>query len=88
MEAFLDITHEMLSSVLQRDTLSAREVDIFKAVDQWAEHQCKKTQREVTGDEKRKDIGEAINLIRFPLESKRICIPCPKNKTTVKRGHL
>ena len=66
-EAFLDITHEMLSSVLQRDTLSAREVDIFKAVDRWAKHQCKKTQREVTGKDKRKLLGEAINLIRFPL---------------------
>ena len=66
-EAFLDISHEMLCSVLERDTLTVREVDIFKAVDRWAEHQCKKQQREVSGEEKRKILGDAVNLIRFPL---------------------
>ena len=84
-EAFLDITHEMLSSVLQRDTLSACEVDIFKAVDRWAEHRCKKTQREVTGDEKRKELGEAINLIRFPLMTEEeIASLVPKTKLLLK----
>ena len=68
-EAFLDISHEMLCSVLERDTLTAREVDIFKSVDRWAEHQCKKQQREVSGEEKRKILGDAVNLIRFPLMS-------------------
>ena len=68
-EAFLDISHEMLCSVLERDTLTVREVDIFKAVDRWAEHQCKKQQREVSGEEKRKILGDAVNLIRFPLMS-------------------
>ena len=66
-EAFLDVSHEMLCSVLERDTLTVREVDIFKAVDRWAEHQCKKQQREVSGEEKRKILGDAVNLIRFPL---------------------
>ena len=68
-EAFLDVSHEMLCSVLERDTLTVREVDIFKAVDRWAEHQCKKQQREVSGEEKRKILGDAVNLIRFPLMS-------------------
>ena len=66
-EAFLDISHEMLCSFLERDTLTVREMDIFKAVDRWAEHQCKKQQREVSGEEKRKILGDAVNLIRFPL---------------------
>ena len=66
-EAYLDNSHEMLCSVLERDTLTACEVDIFKAVDRWAEHQCKKQQREVSGEEKRKILGDAVNLIRFPL---------------------
>ena len=84
-EAFLDITHEMLSSVLQRDTLSAREVDIFKAVDRWAEHQCRKTQRQLTGEEKRKLLGGAINLIRFPLMSQEeFASHIPKTKLLLK----
>ena len=84
-EAFLDITHEMLSSVLERDTLSAREVDIFKAVDRWAEHQCQRMQRQVTGDEKRKQLGEAINMIRFPLMSQEeFASLVPKTKLLLK----
>ena len=66
-EAFLDITHEMLCSFLERDTLAAREVYILKAVDRWAEHQCKKQRQEASGVEKRKILGGAVNLIRFPL---------------------
>ena len=66
-EAFLDITHDMLCSFLERDTLTVREVDIFQAVDRWAEHQCKTQRQEVNGEEKRKILGDAINLLRFPL---------------------
>ena len=80
-EAFLDISHEMLCSVLERDTLTVREVDIFKAVDRWAEHQCKKQQREVSGEEKRKILGDAVNLIRFPLmKQEEFASVVPKTK--------
>ena len=88
-EAFLDITHEMLCSFLERDTLSACEVDIFQAVDRWAEHQCKKQQREVNGEEKRKILGDAVNLIRFPLmKEQEFASLVPKTKVLPKEDAL
>ena len=88
-EAFLDITREMLCSFLERDTLTACEVDIFKAVDRWAEHQCKKQQREVSGEEKRKILGDAVNLIRFPLmKQEEFASLVPKTKVLPKEDAL
>ena len=88
-EAFLDITHEMLCSFLERDTLAVLEVDIFKAVDRWAEHQCKKQQREVSGEEKRKILGDAVNLIRFPLmKQEEFASVVPKTKVLPKEYAL
>ena len=67
-EAFFDISHELLKAVLKRDSLTAREVDIFEAVDRWAVHQCEKADRhQISGDEKRKTVGDAIHLVRFPV---------------------
>ena len=88
-EAFLDVSHEMLCSFLERDTLTVREVDIFKAVDRWAEHQCKKQQREVSGEEKRKILGDAVNLIRFPLmKQEEFASLVPKTKVLPKEDAL
>ena len=88
-EAFLDITHEMLCSFLERDTLTAEEMDIFNAVDRWAEHQCKKQQREVSGEEKRKILGDAVNLIRFPLMSEeKFASLVPKTKVLTEKDSL
>ena len=88
-EAFLDVSHEMLCSFLERDTLTVREVDIFKAVDRWAEHQCKKQQREVSGEEKRKILGDAVNLIRFPLmKEQEFASLVPKTKVLPKEDAL
>ena len=84
--AFLDISHEMLCSVLERDTLTVHEFNIYQAVDRWAEHQCKKQQREVSGEEKRKILGDAVNLIRFPLMSEEeFSSLVPKTKVLTER---
>ena len=66
-DAFLDISKELLCTVLKRDTLSASEVDIFQAVDSWCEHQCKKQCIETNEENKREILGDAVHLIRFPL---------------------
>ena len=70
-EAFVRVSHELLTAVLERDSLTAREVDIFRAVDRWVEHQSQETGREPTGEQKRKTLGEAINLIRFPTMTEK-----------------
>ena len=87
--AFLDISHEMLCSVLERDTLTVHEFNIYQAVDRWAEHQCKKQQREVSGEEKRKILGDAVNLIRFPLMSEEeFSSLVPKTKVLTEKDAL
>ena len=70
-EAFLDVSHDLLKAVLQRDSLTSDEVEIFKSVDRWVEHQCDKTERETTGEQKRRIIGDAIRLVRFPLMTQK-----------------
>lgn len=41
-EGFTDIDVETLKSVLQRDSLGARESELFNAVIKWADHECRR----------------------------------------------
>ena len=69
-EAFFVIEKSFLKSVLERDSLSVEEVELFKAVDCWAERECVKQGLPSEGKEKRKVLGEEIvSLIRFPIMS-------------------
>ena len=70
-EAFLDISLELLVSVLERGTLIVKEVEVFRAVDRWAGHQLEAKQCRVSGAEKRALLGDAVNLIRFPLMTEK-----------------
>ena len=70
-EAFLDVSHDLLTAVLERDTINTYEVNICTAVDRWVEHQCKKSGKEVTGENKRELLGDAIYLIRFPTMTQK-----------------
>lgn len=54
-------------AVLERDTLGVREVRLFNAVVRWSEAECQRQQLQVTPENKRKVLGEALALIRFPL---------------------
>lgn len=54
-------------AVLERDTLGIREVRLFNAVVRWSEAECQRQQLQVTSENKRKVLGEALGLIRFPL---------------------
>jgi len=53
-EGFTDIDVETLKSVLQRDSLSARESQLFEAVVRWADHECR-----------RKDIANSATNKRY-----------------------
>ena len=88
-EAFLRIDHGLLCSVLERDTLRANEVDVFGAADRWAAYNCKKQRQEATGENKRKILGDAIYLIRFPLmKEKQFASLVPKTNILSKEDSL
>lgn len=54
-------------AVLERDTLGIREVRLFNAVVRWSEAECQRQQLQVMPENKRKVLGKALALIRFPL---------------------
>lgn len=58
---------DTLVAVLERDTLGIREVRLFNAVVRWSEAECQRQQLQVTPENKRKVLGKALALIRFPL---------------------
>lgn len=58
---------DTLVAVLERDTLGIREVRLFGAVVRWSEAECQRQQLQVVPENKRKVLGKALALIRFPL---------------------
>ncbi|XP_016389584.1 BTB/POZ domain-containing protein 2 isoform X1 [Sinocyclocheilus rhinocerous] len=60
-------THDTLVAVLERDTLGVREVHLFRAAVRWAEAEAHRQQLQLTPENKRRVLGKALNLIRFPL---------------------
>ncbi|XP_029469797.1 BTB/POZ domain-containing protein 2 isoform X2 [Rhinatrema bivittatum] len=66
-EGFTDIDLDTLVAVLERDTLGIREIRLFSAMVRWSEAECQRQQHQVTPENKRKVLGKALSLIRFPL---------------------
>ena len=54
-------------AVLERDTLGVREVRLFGAAVRWAEAETQRQQLQPTPENKRRVLGKALGLIRFPL---------------------
>ncbi|XP_068699208.1 BTB/POZ domain-containing protein 6-like [Montipora foliosa] len=67
-DGFSTIQRSLLEAIIARDTLTMKEIDLFKAVHLWATKQCKKQGLEANGEAKRGILGEAVvKKIRFPL---------------------
>lgn len=66
-EGFTDIDLDTLIVVLERDTLGIKESTLFNAVIRWAEHEAVRQQMRPTPENKRRVLGRALKLIRFPL---------------------
>lgn len=65
---FLKTKPSQLEELVKRDTLNIREVELFKAIDCWAENECKKQRLKPDGSTKRRVIGDQIvKNIRFPV---------------------
>ena len=71
-DEFLTLERSLIESVVKRELLYVKEVDLFKAVDRWAAKEVEgqgltrdgKVKREILGD-------EIVKAIRFPLMSQK-----------------
>lgn len=52
---------------MERDTLGVREVRLFAAAVRWAEAEAQRQQFQPTPENRRRCLGKALSLIRFPL---------------------
>ena len=67
-DVFVTIERSLLEAVVERDTLSVEEVELFKAVNLWATKKCEEQGLSTDGSEKRRVLGERIvKGIRFPV---------------------
>ena len=67
---FVTLERSIVESVVKRERLNVKEVDLLKAVDQWAAKEVERQGLTPGGKVKRKVLGEEIvNAIRFPVMS-------------------
>ncbi|CAG2166279.1 unnamed protein product [Oppiella nova] len=68
-DGFVDIDFQTLESILSRETLNAKELSIFYASLLWANSECQRRELEITADNQRKVLGNALFLVRIPAMS-------------------
>ena len=74
-DEFVTVERSVVESVVKREVLNVKEVELFKAVDRWATKVCEK---EIPiapndGERKRRILGdEIVKAIRFPLMSEEM----------------
>ena len=67
---FVTLERSIVESVMKRERLNVKEVDLFKAVDRWATKEVERQGLTPDGEVKRRVLGEEIvNAIRFPVMS-------------------
>jgi hypothetical protein len=62
---FINIKQTTLASLLKRNNLTIPELDLFQAVLKWTNHQCSQKSLELTTENRRSVIGEAVYDLRF-----------------------
>ena len=69
-DEFVTVERSLVESVVKREVLNMKEVELFKAVDRWATKECKRQGITPDGETKRRILGEdVVKAIRFPLMS-------------------
>ena len=72
LDEFVTLGQSLIESVVKRERLTIKEVDLFKAVDRWATKESERQGITTDGESKRRIIGEDIvRAIRFPLMSQK-----------------
>ena len=71
-EGFVTVERSALEELVEKNSLNIKEVELFKAIDFWAEKECKKQGLLAEGSAKRKVLGErVVQGIRFPVMEER-----------------
>ncbi|XP_067617624.1 BTB/POZ domain-containing protein 6-B isoform X2 [Eurosta solidaginis] len=65
-EDFVDIDLKTFESILSRETLNCKEIHLFEAALNWALNACQKMGIDVSAQNKRSMLGQALHLIRIP----------------------
>lgn len=68
-EGFVDIDMATLESVLARETLNCKEMNLLEAALNWATAECGRRDVEITPQNKRDVLGSALYLLRIPTMS-------------------
>jgi len=69
---FVTVDRSLLESLVTKEKLTVKEVELFKAVDHWARIECKRQGIIPDGDARRRMLGEEIvKAIRFPLMTQK-----------------
>ena len=69
---FVTLERSLIESVVKKERLTIKEVDLFKGVDRWATKESERQGITTDGESKRRIIGEDIvKAIRFPLMSQK-----------------
>ena len=69
-DEFVTVDRSVFESVVKREKLNVKEVELFKAVDHWATKESERQGKNPEGNVKRRILGEEIvKAIRFPLMS-------------------
>ena len=71
-QEFVTLERSVVESVVKRERLNVKEVDLFKAVDRWATKEVERQGLTTDGVVKRRILGEEIvKAIRFPVMSQK-----------------
>ena len=69
-DEFVTVERSLVETVVKREVLNVKEVELFKSVDRWAIEQSNRQGITPDGESKRRILGEEIvKAIRFPLMS-------------------
>ena len=64
-DAFLNVEQAILHSMLELETLNVKEINLFHALVKWSDHQCKMKGLELTSENKRAALGDAVYCVRY-----------------------
>ena len=71
-DEFVTVERSLVETVVKRERLNVKEVELFKAVDRWATKESERQGIPPDGESKRRILGdEIVKAIRFPLMSQK-----------------
>ncbi|CAG2240565.1 unnamed protein product [Mytilus edulis] len=63
----IQMSRDCIEAILELDSISCSETNIFRFFIKWAGHQCEAAGKTASGENMREITGSLLNLIRFPV---------------------